>query len=204
MPAPQVRPCKQCAQPFTASTRGHRFCTPCGDERRRQSNLASGRRRRSRRTDEEREQQREYHRQYGEAHRERLRSYKWDRYHNNPDYRQRVIARASSAESRARANARRRERYRTDAEYRARLYAQSRLRPRAPRKHIPALFTRDGFLCKGCLTPFPNPRDGRAVHVDHIIPRVKGGGNDIANLQLLCAQCNLRKGADSPTMFANS
>ena len=31
-------------------------------------------------------------------------------------------------------------------------------------------------------------------HVDHVIPRKHGGDDSLSNLQLLCSQCNLRKG----------
>ena len=36
---------------------------------------------------------------------------------------------------------------------------------------------------------------GGATHVDHIIPRAKGGTNKYDNLILACGRCNIRKGA---------
>ena len=44
--------------------------------------------------------------------------------------------------------------------------------------------------CKACGTHFPF----RVMHVDHIVPRAAGGGNEYGNLQMLCSGCNVRKG----------
>ena len=40
-------------------------------------------------------------------------------------------------------------------------------------------------------------------HVDHIMPRMLGGKDDLGNLQVLCAPCNLRKGRKDPVAYAN-
>lgn len=39
-------------------------------------------------------------------------------------------------------------------------------------------------------------------HVDHIVPLARGGSNDIGNIQLLCAACNLSKGHSDPIEWA--
>jgi 5-methylcytosine-specific restriction endonuclease McrA len=39
-------------------------------------------------------------------------------------------------------------------------------------------------------------------HVDHVQPLARGGSNHRANLQYLCAPCNLAKGARDPVEFA--
>ena len=44
--------------------------------------------------------------------------------------------------------------------------------------------------CNGCKTHF----EFRHFHVDHIIPKAKGGQDREANLQLLCGHCNSIKG----------
>jgi 5-methylcytosine-specific restriction endonuclease McrA len=41
----------------------------------------------------------------------------------------------------------------------------------------------------------PWNRDGEVGHVDHILPRSRGGQNNRNNLQLICAGCNCSKGA---------
>ena len=50
-----------------------------------------------------------------------------------------------------------------------------------------------------------------ATHVDHILPKVAGGTDDLSNLQALCGPHNLRKGSKvvvrttyfSPTYFTD-
>lgn len=52
-----------------------------------------------------------------------------------------------------------------------------------------ALGRRDGFRCQHC-------RSSDNLQIDHITPLVRGGTNDLHNLQLLCGPCNLRKGGN--------
>lgn len=55
-----------------------------------------------------------------------------------------------------------------------------------------AILTRDKHLCQGCK------RSGRIAsgnHVDHIVPKAKGGTDDDCNLQTLCLTCHDAKTA---------
>jgi len=56
----------------------------------------------------------------------------------------------------------------------------------------------DGFCGCGCRRRLPPPGE-RGAHVDHVIPWAKCGQNDLNNLQLLWATCNLAKGARCDT-----
>lgn len=55
-----------------------------------------------------------------------------------------------------------------------------------------AVMARDGYRCVKCGRP-----DSRVyLEIDHIIPIAKGGKSTYDNLQTLCHDCNVRKGAD--------
>lgn len=50
------------------------------------------------------------------------------------------------------------------------------------------VWQRDGGKCRNCGSQ-------QDLHFDHVIPRSWGGSSGVENVQLLCRQCNLRKGA---------
>ena len=49
-------------------------------------------------------------------------------------------------------------------------------------------------LCRLCRAKNP-PRIAAATSVDHITPKSKGGGDDLANLRPLCDECRAEKDA---------
>ena len=54
------------------------------------------------------------------------------------------------------------------------------------------ILQRDGFRCQICGR---SQEDGVILHIDHIKPLSKGGKTEPRNLRVLCADCNLGKGA---------
>jgi len=52
------------------------------------------------------------------------------------------------------------------------------------------ILNRDGHACRYCFEV--------VTHVDHVIPKSKGGTNDPENLVAACAECNYSKGAKHP------
>jgi hypothetical protein len=64
------------------------------------------------------------------------------------------------------------------------------------RKH---LLETEGYFCKACGCEVHDKYGvGRNLpnkaHADHIVALADGGSNDISNFQILCRECNLRKG----------
>lgn len=57
-----------------------------------------------------------------------------------------------------------------------------------PREVRRAVWERDGGCCTLCGSAFE-------LQYDHVIPVALGGTSDAANLQILCGDCNRRKGA---------
>lgn len=61
------------------------------------------------------------------------------------------------------------------------------------------VYDRDGGLCQLCGKAMPFWREtsyGRGMiscDIDHIVPRSKGGSNDLENLRLTCPSCNRRR-----------
>jgi hypothetical protein len=53
-----------------------------------------------------------------------------------------------------------------------------------------SILQRFNYQCQQCGA---REIDGAILQVDHIIPRSKGGSNDVANLQCLCSICNNKK-----------
>ena len=51
---------------------------------------------------------------------------------------------------------------------------------------------RDESICGLCREPV---HPSEEIHIDHIIPVALGGSDDLTNLQVAHAHCNLRKGA---------
>ncbi|MGO9079296.1 MAG: HNH endonuclease [Streptosporangiaceae bacterium] len=75
--------------------------------------------------------------------------------------------------------------------------------PPVPRGLRAEVLERDGHQCKCCGwqpgDPVPVNSSGReiyrALEIDHVHPRSKGGEDSAANFQVLCTTCNTRKGA---------
>lgn len=62
-----------------------------------------------------------------------------------------------------------------------------------PLKTWKKVMIRDNFCCTSCGKS-PVTHDGTKLHIDHIHPYSKGGKTEINNLQVLCAECNWKKG----------
>ena len=153
--------------------------------------------------------------EYQARERERSRASGIRRYHENPKTRDRILAYNKSRLEITRDQAR--QRYATDPEYRAaKIAAASEFVPlrRARKKGQLGKVSRGiksrllHLQGKRCAAPGCGKRIGKVAqgkpdyHLDHIIPMAKGGLHEDANLQILCAFCNMSKNAKDPLVFA--
>ncbi|PXF18480.1 MAG: hypothetical protein CXX76_01485 [Methanobacteriota archaeon] len=82
---------------------------------------------------------------------------------------------------------------RADRTYRKLVHLKTEVRP-ASRNHLSAskrkrILLRGKGRCVKC-----GSREN--LEIDHVVPLARGGSNRLENLQLLCQDCNRRKGVD--------
>ena len=112
------------------------------------------------------------------------------KYSRRPEVRERKnAARRNSVSYKERWNNISRERYANDPEYRRRKQGMVGF---SSDKNRRVLAERDGTMCRWCGREL-DPMDRQGVHVDHIVPRSKGGTSTLDNMQLLHAKCNMAK-----------
>ncbi len=64
-------------------------------------------------------------------------------------------------------------------------------------RHKDFIFKRDNYTCHYCGKKFPKSK----LHIDHIIPKSKGGKDGVSNFTTACIKCNLLKGSLSVPEF---
>lgn len=67
------------------------------------------------------------------------------------------------------------------------IFDEEHKRPYIPQEVVGYVYMRDGGRCCECGTT-------KNLQIDHIIPFAKGGSSEPENLQLLCKECNQKKG----------
>lgn len=62
-----------------------------------------------------------------------------------------------------------------------------------------AIYEACGWLCQLCLSPVrpeQHQHHPRYPTLDHVVPRARGGSDDVENLRLACFQCNTLRGTN--------
>ena len=76
--------------------------------------------------------------------------------------------------------------------YQLREVAPERARRIADKVFSASMNQRGEYVCQKCGR---TSKTRRGLHLDHIVPMARGGKTKVENLQVLCASCNMRKGA---------
>ena len=184
MPDPSNKPhlCEMCSSDISGSHPNRKCCPACVREKRRVYEAAL-KKRRYRSDSAYRETVLKRNQKYSKKSRDKI----------NARQRSKRAAEGSGW----RYNVWRRKKYKNDPNFREMIRIGNASR-HGLRKHIPTLAERDGPNCQHCGKRCADLIVGvwmahGGTHVDHVIPRAKGGGEDVSNLQLLCASCNTSK-----------
>lgn len=70
-------------------------------------------------------------------------------------------------------------------------------KPTGLRHYLPELLSDQKGICPICHNPLPKAISAK-IHVDHIIPKKRGGTDDFSNLQATHCDCNKAKNASIP------
>lgn len=62
------------------------------------------------------------------------------------------------------------------------------------------VFERDHYVCVYCLAML----DAATARVDHVVPRSRGGSDDLDNLATACPGCNSAKGDRTPLEWSDA
>lgn len=62
----------------------------------------------------------------------------------------------------------------------------------------------NGGMCFWCGTSLEGQTGVNGAHADHVVPRAKGGGDNIANLVPSCSACNRKKRSADPVEYAKA
>jgi 5-methylcytosine-specific restriction endonuclease McrA len=90
-----------------------------------------------------------------------------------------------------------------DSEMRRRAIKRESSKIEITREHIDIIWKLQKGRCAYCRQKLKEGGQS-GYHVDHIVPLAKGGYHLKKNLQLTCAECNVRKSKKDPIDFAQS